>query len=210
MAEKNENARLEAFCDGVFAIAITLLVLEIKIPPLESIHSNKELMHELVSDWPSWFGFVMSFIIIFIAWVNHHNAFKLINKTSAAFTFANGFLLLTVVVMPFTTGLMADYLRSEFAQIGVSAYCLTILVHNVAWVMIGWTVLHHDLARDSASRTVLSNAVIRYSHYAFFLYLSFSILSFWFPITAVVLMSASWIIWIVTGIVLNPGKQGLL
>ena len=63
MAEKNETARLEAFCDAVFAIAITLLILEIKIPPVDSVHNKHEFWHHLLEDWPSWFGFSLSFII---------------------------------------------------------------------------------------------------------------------------------------------------
>ena len=67
MSEKSETSRIEAFCDGVFAIAITLLILDIKIPLLPSIHSEKELRDELLRDWPSWFGFLLSFAIVFIA-----------------------------------------------------------------------------------------------------------------------------------------------
>jgi uncharacterized membrane protein len=67
MSSESGTHRLEAFCDGVFAIAITLLVLEIKIPPASSIHSIHEFWQEIFSDWPSWFGFFLSFIIILIS-----------------------------------------------------------------------------------------------------------------------------------------------
>ena len=73
MQETKETARLEAFSDGVFAIAITLLILEIKAPPAPSVHS----IHEL---WPSYFAFIYSFGAILIMWLNHHRAFSIIKK----------------------------------------------------------------------------------------------------------------------------------
>ncbi|MBP7240307.1 MAG: DUF1211 domain-containing protein, partial [Saprospiraceae bacterium] len=81
----NPTSRLEAFCDGVFAIAITLLILEIKVPGLEAINSTHTLAHALWEEWPSWFAFLLSFGTILIAWSNHHGALKLINKSSSIF-----------------------------------------------------------------------------------------------------------------------------
>src|SRR5437762_4313070 len=142
MSDRSENARIEAFCDGVFAIAITLLILEIKIPSVESIHSIRGFWLTLLKDWPSWFGFFLSFYIILIAWVNHHGTFKLIDKSNPQFIYANGFLLLTVVILPFSTGLMAEYIKTDFAQPAISFYCFGILLHNISWIILGWTIMH--------------------------------------------------------------------
>src|SRR5690348_8026937 len=114
MAEKNETARTETFCDGVFAIAITLLILDIKIPPVSSIHSVKEFWETIWEAWPNWFGFLLSFFIILIAWANHHEAFKVIDKINPRFVYANGLMLLTVVIIPFSTGLMAEYIKTDY------------------------------------------------------------------------------------------------
>src|SRR5258705_2910552 len=97
MAETNPNSRLEAFCDGVFAIALTLLVIDIKIPSTIAINNTADFWLALRHVAPSIFAFVLSFIIILITWVNHHNTLKLVNKSSPSFIYANGFLLLTVV-----------------------------------------------------------------------------------------------------------------
>src|SRR6185369_11345907 len=141
MARESANARLEAFCDGVFAIAITLLILEIKIPPVGSLHSISEFWHRLLEDWPSWFGFALSFIIILVSWVNHHDVFKMISKTSSRFIYANGFMLFTIVVIPFSTGLMSEYLGTDLAQPAVTVYCFSILIHNVSWNFFGMTAM---------------------------------------------------------------------
>src|SRR4051812_30477109 len=101
MTETNSGSRLEAFCDGVFAIAITLLIIDIRIPSSEKINNTADLTQALKHIAPSIFAFILSFIIILITWVNHHNSLKLGNKISTLFIYANGFLLLTVVFMPF-------------------------------------------------------------------------------------------------------------
>ena len=101
MNEPNPNLRLEAFCDGVFAIALTLLIIDIKIPPGLEITKTGEFWSALYQFLPSELAFILSFIIILITWVNHHATLKLVNRSSSAFTYSNGFLLLTVVFLPF-------------------------------------------------------------------------------------------------------------
>src|SRR5947207_11469063 len=115
MADPHPNTRLEAFCDGVFAIALTLLILDIKIPSAEGIGTTRELWLALRHLGPSVFAFVLSFVIILISWVNHHRFFRLLNKSSAPFVYANGFLLLTIVFMPFPTALLGEYLLTDHA-----------------------------------------------------------------------------------------------
>src|SRR5215469_15570694 len=93
--EKN-TGRLEAFSDGVFAIAITLLVLELKVPHLPSgalEPTPQALAQSLLAEWPAYFSFVTSFFSILIMWVHHHTLFRLARQTDATLLFANGLLL---------------------------------------------------------------------------------------------------------------------
>jgi uncharacterized membrane protein len=206
MSEKNENSRLEAFSDGVFAIAITLLVLEIKIPPTDTTHSVQEFWHAIRHDWPSWFGFTLSFSIILISWINHHLAFKHIFRSTLVFNYANGFLLFTVVLLPYITGLMAEYFLTPTAQPAISLYCLGMLIHNIGWNFIGWTALHPvPLTRDEAGRKQIQ-LIIKNGRSGFFIYLVIFICSFWFPMTAMVLITLSWIAWIFMGLLIVPRK----
>jgi len=142
MTKESKNSRLEAFCDGVFAIAITLLVLEIKIPRISSISSVAEFWHHIIREWPSWFAFALSFVIILVGWVNHHDFFKLINKSRSTFTYANGLLLFSVASIPFTTGVMSEFLMSDLAQPAITVYCFGILFHCFAWFVFLWTAMH--------------------------------------------------------------------
>jgi uncharacterized membrane protein len=119
--EEKETGRLEAFSDGVFAVAITLLVFEFKVPELTS--APQALARALLQQWPSYVAFVTSFFTILIMWVHHHALFKNVCKCDAWVQFANGFLLLTVTFVPYPTSLVARFLETQAAKTAVAFYC---------------------------------------------------------------------------------------
>ena len=132
--------RLEAFSDGVFAIAITLLVLEIRVPSGAQLEDPKGLIEALGALWPSYVGYVISFVTIGIIWANHHNLFRLVDRVSHGLILANLLLLLTVGFVPFPTALLAATLETPSAQIGVLIYAATFvavaIAFNVLWYEI--------------------------------------------------------------------------
>src|SRR4030095_4366207 len=135
MSENKSLARLEMFSDGVFAIAITLLILEIKVPSIDSIHAVSDLVNGLVDLWPSYFAFFYSFGGILIQWIIHHNTFNHLNKTSRPLLYTNGFLLLTIVFFPFPTALLAEYLNTEYAMPAIVFYGIASVVNSLAWFL---------------------------------------------------------------------------
>jgi len=193
------TSRLEAFCDGVFAIAITLLILEIKVPLVEAINSEHTLAQAILHEWPSWFAFLLSFGTILIAWSNHHGVFKLARQTSPLFNFTNGFLLLTIVVLPYPTSVLAEFINTDSARTAVMFYCATIVLQNVAWTLLFHSMLNpRDLSKNEAARKVIMKTRVR-CIYAFVVYCVINTLAYWFPITALCLMAALWVVWIVVG-----------
>src|SRR3954451_10011025 len=114
-----ECARIEAFSDGVIAIAITLLILEIKVPEQEE---GKSLLSQLIDLWPSYFGFVLSFVVIGIMWANHHEIFGFIEHSNRTLVLLNLALLLCIAFIPFPTALLAEYLGHEGERTTVGAY----------------------------------------------------------------------------------------
>ena len=106
ISEQKETGRVEAFSDGVFAIAITLLVLDLKLPHIDGATN---LSGELLRQWPTFVAFLNSFVTILIIWMNHHNLFNNIQRTDNTFMLLNGGLLLCVTFLPFPTSLVADY-----------------------------------------------------------------------------------------------------
>jgi uncharacterized membrane protein len=102
-----DTTRLEAFSDGVFAVAITLLVLNLHVAGPGHGH----LGHQLGQQWPALLGYAISFLVIGVVWVNHHALFKDIARVDRTFQFANLTLLMLVTAFPFTTATLASYLR---------------------------------------------------------------------------------------------------
>lgn len=199
----NPNSRLEAFCDGVFAIAITLLILEIKVPDIETITSSHTLAHALWEEWPSWFAFLLSFGTILIAWSNHHGALKLISKSSSLFHFANGFFLMTIVLLPYPTSLLAEFIDSDSAQTAVMFYSSAIVLQNISWTLMFHSMLNpKDLSANQATRKVIVITRAR-CIYAFLVYLGITTVAYWFPMVALCLLALLWVVWIIVGININ-------
>lgn len=115
--ERNETVRIEAFSDGVFAIAITLLVLGIKVPLAHDLDAGGSLGSALIKLWPHYLAFVTSFIMILAKWVNHHRIFSFIQRTDHLFLYWNGLLLLFITFMPFPTALLAEYLLHSQSKV---------------------------------------------------------------------------------------------
>jgi len=130
-----ETNRLEAFSDGVMAIAITLLVLDLSVPVRGELGRNESLGRALAQMWPSYAAYVVSFLVIGIIWMNHHALFGLIARTDRLTLFINLLLLMVVSVIPFPTRLLAQYLTAGGSQAHLAAavYSATMLVMAVAF-----------------------------------------------------------------------------
>jgi len=107
------KTRLEAFSDGVIAIAITLLVLNIKVP---APGDGGTLAHKLAQQWPSYASYATSFMTIGIIWINHHAMLARLRVVDHAVLFLNLLLLLFIGVLPWSTALMGEYLRASAGQ----------------------------------------------------------------------------------------------
>jgi len=196
MADSNPNTRLEAFCDGVFAIALTLLIIDIKIPASEGVASTRELWLALRHLGPSIFVFVLSFAIILITWVNHHALFKGVNKSSTSFIYANGFLLLTVVVMPFPTALVGEYLLTDHVAPAVVIYNSVTAVQSVAWILVSGAALRSRLTKDDRSVSLMRQNR-RNGYLAFVVYGLLALFAVWFPLTVAVVTTMLWAYWLI-------------
>lgn len=123
--DEKETTRIEAFSDGVFAIAITLLILELKVPPFaagDGPPSNVGLWRKMLADWHHYVAFGLSFGSILVMWVNHHRIFRVIRKSDDGFLFWNGLLLMCITIVPFPTALIAQYMDTGAARAAASVY----------------------------------------------------------------------------------------
>ena len=111
--ELTETTRLEAFSDGVFAVAITLLVLDIHVPDATDLQRYGSLLAALATLWPHYLAYGISFLFVLIMWVNHHHMFRLIHRCDHGLLLLNGVLLLLIALVPFSTALLAEYFTSS-------------------------------------------------------------------------------------------------
>ncbi len=137
MDEKDTN-RLEAFSDGVFAVAITLLVLNIKIPGLDAHGEllDTNLWPELRDQWPMLAAYVTSFATIGIMWLNHHRVFSHIKRTSTSLLLFNLLLLLVIVFIPVPTALLAEQLPFPDQKAAAVIYSGTNILMAIAFNLI--------------------------------------------------------------------------
>lgn len=133
------TSRLEAFSDGVIAIAITLLTLDLKVPDPATTES---LGHALAEQWPSYAAYVVSFLTIGIIWINHHAMVRRLREVDHTFLAINLVLLLTIGVLPFTTSLVAAYLGEGGEHVAAAVYAASLLAMAFAFFIANRTVLH--------------------------------------------------------------------
>jgi uncharacterized membrane protein len=148
--------RLEAFSDGVLAIVVTLLILDVRVPESAAGHLGRELAQQ----WPQYAAYLMSFLIVGIIWLNHHAVVHLLIRADHGVLVHNLLLLLTVSVLPWPTAVLAEYVREGTAadqRIAVLLYgtisSLMAVTFNLMWRYI---LRHDELRRPEATRESLS------------------------------------------------------
>jgi uncharacterized membrane protein len=131
----SETGRLETFADGVIAIAITLLILEVRVPHVP----GSELGRAVLREWPSLAGYVVSFLTIGVIWVNHHHMFRLIRRTTHAFLMLNVVFLMTIAFLPFPTALVAEYIRDpDGRHVAAAVYGLSMVAIAIMFNLVWW------------------------------------------------------------------------
>jgi len=134
----------------VFAVAITLLVLDLKVPV--PVHGAGSVAHQLGDEWPAYAAYLVSFMVIGIIWVNHHTLMAKLARVDRSMLFLNLLLLLVVVLIPFPTSVVAQYLRHGGwdAKVAVAFYSAVMEAMSLAFTAIYlWAGSHHELLDES-------------------------------------------------------------
>jgi TMEM175 potassium channel family protein len=178
-----DTTRMETFSDGVFAIAATLLVLEIGVAPDAGGHLGRALLDL----WPSYLAYATSFLIIGIIWVNHHQCVQCMARVDRPMLFLNLILLLIVSFIPFPTKLVAEHLQQSGEHAAVYAYALTLLamaiVYNIWW---RYARYRRRLIGDGVPQERL-DAISRAFDPGVALYLLVLVVAFFSPLTSIIL-----------------------
>src|SRR3954462_2816330 len=154
-AMQEGTGRCEAFSDGIFAIAATLLVLELRLP-----HAGVEgsLWDELVALWPSYLAFALSFFVILVTWVSHHDLMRQVRGPSRLFLMANGFALFYVAYVPFPTAVLATNLAGPNIRTALACYCGTFVLGSVAVNLLIAAIVHERLFRPEVDERAIAHA----------------------------------------------------
>ena len=192
-AQSNDTARLEAFSDGVFAIAITLLVLEVRVPA-----GSAPLAHKLAYAWPSYIGYVISFVTIGIMWANHHSVFRLIGRTTHGLIVGNLVLLLTVGFLPFPTAVLAEHLRHAGPDQRTAAvfYSGTFIIIAIGFQAL-WQVASKGNRLILAGREAAAEQISRSYRWGVPSYVVSTLLALWKPAAGLALVGAMALFWLI-------------
>lgn len=202
MARRLPTNRLEAFSDGVFAIVITLLVLDLKVPS-----GTEHLWRDLAADWPAYLGYFVSFSFIGGAWIAHSTMTRFIRAADAALLRLNLVLLLFVSFLPFTTSLVATHLDNSAEGAAVVFFGLDLtLAALMVNVVVGYAGRTPGLAADDVAEEEL-RAFERERRLALALQAFATVVGLFLPVVAVVVFLAISVLLLVDPLVRAPRRR---
>ena len=195
---EKETGRLEAFSDGVFAVAITLLALELKVPHLEGAQiTSHALAAALLKQWPGYFAFVTSFFTVLIMWVHHHVIFKQVLRSDIRLLFANGLLLMTITAVPFSTAVITEYWGTSAAPAATTLYAGTFVLIAIAFYLVILSAFRPAMLHPAAPPQTIARLRRDYK-FGPPLYLQATIAAPFSPLLSMAICTALWIFWAIT------------
>ncbi len=158
------TSRLEAFSDGVFAVAITLLILNIQVPRAKDVADINDLIRQLLNQWPNYLSYVLSFLTVGVTWANHHQMFKYIERTDHALLMVNTLLLMCITAIPVPTALVAEYLtKVEGQRVAAFVYGAVFAITAVCFNLVWFYAARRGLIYPDIDPKLLRNMRIRYT-----------------------------------------------
>ncbi len=193
---QKETVRIEAFSDGIFCVAITLLAIEIGVE-VKHDETNEGLLNSLLAKWPICLAYVISFVNVLLAWIGHHGLFKNLRNTDNFVMISNGLLLMLVALVPFPTKTLGEFFQTDALKTAVIFYTGYFVLISLAFRLLWWAasrkpeLLIHGITTVQVKHTtknentgLVCNAIIM-------------AVAFVSPVTALVLSFVMWVYWIV-------------
>jgi uncharacterized membrane protein len=180
-----KKGRIEAFSDGVIAIIITIMVLELKIP------HDKSTLRDLLPLLPVFLSYVLSFIYVGIYWNNHHHMFMVVNKVNGAILWANLHLLFWLSMVPFATGWMGE---NHFAAAPIALYGFVLLMNGVAYSILASLLVKHHGEDSLLARALGSDFKGKISVACYVLAIPSAFINVWISGALYVLVAMMWLI----------------
>jgi uncharacterized membrane protein len=208
--DEKQTSRLEGFSDGVFGFALTLLVLDLKVPDLSGgpagAGMGKFLISQLLGQWPGYAAFVTSFFSVLVMWMNHHRIFRMVYGVDARLMLANGFLLLMVTVVPFPTAIISEYFDTPAGKAACAVYGATFVLISTGFFMTLTAAMRPGILSRRITPATMSR-VCRTYKLGPPMYLLATLVA---PISKWVSMgicTGLWILWLATAAEVLPGTK---
>jgi len=188
LSRLSPTGRVEAFSDGVMAIAITLLVLELKVPPSTELGEDG-LLGALLRRWPSYVAYLAAFLTIGIIWLNHHTLVAKIARFDARLHWLNLLLLLGVATLPFPTALLADYVGEggPNASVAAAAYGLLATLMALPWGFIWRHLIDHPELLEPGYDAAHARAELKRGSIGLPIYAGATVVAIFLPLVALAL-----------------------
>lgn len=192
---QKETLRIETFSDGVFCIAVTLLSIEIGVG-LHGDATNKELTHALLSKWPIYLAYIISFVNVLLAWIGHHSLFKLLHKSDNAIMITNGLLLMLVALVPFPTKTLGEFLLTDGFKTAAIFYTGYFVLISIAFRLLWYAatrkagMLVHGVIEKQIKQTTRNENIGLICNTIIFA------VAFFNPWLALALSFAMWVYWL--------------
>ena len=193
--KEKETARLEAFSDGIFSVAITLLALEIGIKEYEGA-TNETLWRRILDNWPEYFTFFNSFATVLLMWMGHHKIFNRIWKANHWIILLNGLFLLLVVLFPYPTKTVGAFIGTDAVNTAVAFYAAFTGLIVVSMLLLNLCVINNPsiLITKETSVPWFKNQ-IKQQIGAIVVYAVATITAFYSPAIALGITFLMWIFW---------------
>ena len=173
------KSRVETFSDGIFAIIITLLVLEIKVPHIDAPLSSKNLLESLLAILPKFISWIISFFTIAVIWVNHHRLFKQFKILDNGIFWWNAVLLLWTTFIPFPTAVLGDY-PSNFLSIVFYGLVMSLMAASFSFMRL-YVISRRDLLEENVNFELFRKGTVMSVLFGPGMYLSGIVLGFIHP-----------------------------
>lgn len=193
--EKNlekETGRLEAFSDGVFGVAVTLLAIEIAVKE-NPLQTNEGLWKEIINNWPRYFGYFNSFATVLLMWMSHHEIFKRVKKTSMRLVLANGLLLLLIALVPYPTRTLSEFLETPARQAAILFYVGYFIFISIGFNLLCRAALQEKNVLNDASLRKPLTQIARHQFAGLLLNMIVTVVALFYPLIALVMNFVLWI-----------------
>lgn len=200
LAERDIN-RVEAFSDGVFAVALTLLVVGLTVPEIAANRAGiaRELLLALFRQWPQFVAFAASFFSVLLLWISHHQAFAMIRRTSRSLMLANGLLLFLVTLIPFPTAVLARYVQTPGGSVAAALYAGVFLLITASFMLLWRVILSQPGMLKISLTDTQTRALRRRRAMGLATYVLAVGVAFWKPYLTVLICIALSVYWVATG-----------